>query len=90
MNLLINKKWLLVTVAATLLLSGCSGIEQSIHDTIDTSVESLNKTKAENQPVSAEFIRHVDGDTTLLRIDGKEQKVRFLLIDAPETVKVRP
>ncbi|EFM82930.1 thermonuclease family protein [Enterococcus faecalis] len=87
MKLFIEKKWLLVTVAAALLLSGCSSVEQSIQDTIDTSVESLNKTKAENQPVAAEFIRHVDGDTTVLRIDGKEQKVRFLLVDTPETVK---
>ncbi|HAP4186032.1 thermonuclease family protein [Enterococcus faecalis] len=87
MKLFIEKKWLLVTAVATLLLSGCSSIEQSIHDTIDASVETLNKTKAENQPISAEYIRHIDGDTTVLKIDGKEQKVRFLLIDAPETVK---
>ncbi|MGH2242452.1 thermonuclease family protein, partial [Enterococcus faecalis] len=37
--------------------------------------------------IPAEFVRHVDGDTTVLRIDGKEQKVRFLLVDTPETVK---
>lgn len=87
MKLFIEKKWLLVTVAATLLLSGCSSVKQSIQDTIDTSVETLNTKKTEQQPIPAEFIRHVDGDTTVLRIDGKEQKVRFLLIDAPETVK---
>ena len=87
MKLFIEKKWLLVTAVATLLLSGCSSIEQSIHDTIDASVETLNKTKAENQPLPAEFVRHVDGDTTVLKIDGKEQKVRFLLVDTPETVK---
>lgn len=87
MKLFIEKKWLLVTVAAALLLSGCSSVEQSIQDTIDTSVETLNTKKTEQQPIPAEFIRHVDGDTTVLRIDGKEQKVRFLLVDTPETVK---
>lgn len=47
MKLFIEKKWLLVTVAATLLLSGCSSVKQSIQDTIDTSVETLN-TKKQN------------------------------------------
>ena len=47
MKLFIEKKWLLVTVAATLLLSGCSSVEQSIQDTIDTSVETLNTKKTE-------------------------------------------
>ena len=37
--------------------------------------------------IPADFVRHVDGDTTVLKIDGKVQKVRFLLIDTPETVK---
>ncbi|ANU71956.1 hypothetical protein A4V06_02295 [Enterococcus faecalis] len=41
MKLFIEKKWLLVTVAATLLLSGCSRIEQSIQDIIDTSVQNF-------------------------------------------------
>lgn len=37
MKLFIEKKWLLVTVAA----SGCSRIEQSTQDTIDTSVQNF-------------------------------------------------
>lgn len=44
------------------------------------------KTISNNQRIPADFVRHVDGDTTVLRIAGKEQKVRFLLVDTPETV----
>lgn len=33
----------------------------------------------------AYFSRHIDGDTSVLNIDGEEKKVRYLLIDTPET-----
>ncbi|TDM32853.1 thermonuclease [Macrococcoides canis] len=33
----------------------------------------------------AEFTRHIDGDTSVLNIDGQDKKVRYLLIDTPET-----
>lgn len=85
MKLFIEKKWLLVTVAATLLLSGCSSIDQKIQNTVDAVVETHNEPIAKNQCTPAKFVRHVDGDTSVLRFNGKEQKVRFLLIDTPET-----
>ncbi|HAY6579331.1 TPA: thermonuclease family protein, partial [Staphylococcus aureus] len=48
---------------------------------------NFTQTISNDQRIPADFVRHVDGDTTVLRIDGKERKVRFLLIDTPETVK---
>lgn len=86
MKLFIEKKWLLITAAATLILSGCTSIDQKIKNTVEPAVETQNEPTTKNQRISAEFVRHVDGDTSVLRFDGKEQKVRFLLIDTPETV----
>ena len=97
MKLFIGKKWLLLT-AATLLLSGCANFEQKAQDFVQDLSQDVNegffKTISNNQRIPADFVRHVDGDTTVLRIDRKEQKVRFLLVDTPETVnpktKVQP
>jgi micrococcal nuclease len=36
--------------------------------------------------IPAEVIRVVDGDTVKIKVDGKEETVRLLLIDTPETV----
>ena len=89
MKLFIGKKWLLLAVA-TLLLSGCASLEQKAQDFVQDLSQDVNegffKTISNNQRIPADFVRHVDGDTTVLRIDGKEQKVRFLLVDTPETV----
>ncbi|WP_369468559.1 thermonuclease family protein [Enterococcus faecalis] len=90
MRLFIGKKWLLLT-AATLLLSGCASLEQKAQDFVQDLSQDVNegffKTISNNQRIPADFVRHVDSDTTVLKIEGKEQKVRFLLIDTPETVK---
>ncbi len=89
MKLFIGKKWLLLAVA-TLLLSGCASLEQKAQDFVQDLSQDVNegffKTISNNQRIPADFVRHVDGDTTVLRIAGKEQKVRFLLVDTPETV----
>ena len=51
-------------------LAGCSSLQG------DSSKET----------VQADVIHVVDGDTIDVEIDGKEEKVRFLLVDTPETV----
>lgn len=86
MKLFIGKKWLLLAVA-TLLLSGCASLEQKAQDISNDGTGNFTQTISNDKRIPAEFVRHVDGDTTVLRIDGKEQKVRFLLVDTPETVK---
>ena len=90
MKLFIGKKWLLLAVA-TFLLSGCTNVEQKAQDFVQELeqdvYEGFFQTILNDQRIPADFVRHVDGDTTVLKIEGKEQKVRFLLIDTPETVK---
>ncbi|NBJ47116.1 thermonuclease [Enterococcus faecalis] len=91
MKKLIDKKWLLPTAVAILLLSGCASLEQKTQDFVQDLSQDVNEgffqAISNDQLIPADFVRHVDGDTTVLRFDGKEQKVRFLLIDTPETVK---
>ena len=90
MKLFIGKKWLLLAVA-TFLLSGCTNVEQKAQDFVQELeqdvYEGFFQTISNDQRIPADFVRHVDGDTTVLKIEGKEQKVRFSLIDTPETVK---
>ncbi|KAJ85640.1 thermonuclease [Enterococcus faecalis] len=90
MKLFIGKKWLLLAVA-TFLLSGCTNVEQKAQDFVQELEQDVYEvffqTISNDQRIPADFVRHVDGDTTVLKIEGKEQKVRFLLIDTPETVK---
>ncbi|ELB03119.1 thermonuclease [Enterococcus faecalis] len=78
---------MLLTAVATFLLSGCVSLEQKAHDISNDINEKFTQTISNDQRIPADFVRHVDGDTTVLKIDGKVQKVRFLLIDTPETVK---
>lgn len=49
-----------------------------------TSGCALNQV--DSNLISAEVIRVVDGDTVKIKVDGKEETVRLLLIDTPETV----
>lgn len=45
---------------------------------------SANSVKEPKDAVEVEFVSHVDGDTAKLRINGKVETVRFLLVDTPE------
>lgn len=43
-----------------------------------------NKSAEQDEVVSAEVIRVIDGDTIEVTIDGKVEKVRYIGIDSPE------
>ena len=74
-----KKWWLLFLVATTLTLTGCF-IQDSLQATTDTKLQK-------NVRMPAQLSRHIDGDTSEFLLDNKKIKVRYLLIDTPETVK---
>lgn len=78
-----------VSFLSFLLLTGCStqeiigGLTQELHQ----SIQQIEQKQTSSERVAVDFVRHVDGDTSVFLVNGKEQKVRYLLIDTPETVK---
>jgi micrococcal nuclease len=64
-----------LAVLASALLAGCGGGGGGSAD--DALPHSLR----------AHVIRAVDGDTALVRVDGRVRYVRYIGIDTPETVK---
>lgn len=54
--------------------------------------ESLNEdngaeSEAPGELQRAEVVRVVDGDTIVVRVDGREERLRYIGIDAPESVQ---
>ncbi|ELU8995371.1 thermonuclease family protein [Enterococcus faecalis] len=78
-----------VSCFSFLLLTDCStqeiigGLTQELHQ----SIQQIEQKQTSSERVAVDFVRHVDGDTSVFLVNGKEQKVRYLLIDTPETVK---
>jgi micrococcal nuclease len=44
---------------------------------------------AASEPSSGQVVRVVDGDTIRVRLGGREERVRYIGVDTPETVKPR-
>lgn len=47
---------------------------------------TTKETQEQNNRLPATLVEVTDGDTLKVKVDGKEEKVRLLLIDTPETV----
>jgi micrococcal nuclease len=48
---------------------------------------ALDGSSAGSQPLSGQVVRVVDGDTIRVRLGGTEERVRYIGVDTPETVK---
>jgi micrococcal nuclease len=64
-------------------LVGCSNINSD--NQLVAKNESFKKAESDFQTVEVELVKPTDGDTISVTYNGKEEKVRFLLIDTPET-----
>ncbi|MBM7836340.1 thermonuclease family protein [Clostridium sardiniense] len=53
----------------------------------DGTYELKTYDKQPPNTVKATMVRDVDGDTIVVKDNGGEKKIRFLLVDTPETVK---
>lgn len=79
----------LISCLSIFLVVGCSA-QKSISNSleqIEQSVQHSDLKDNSSERIAVDFVRHVDGDTSVFLVNGKEQKVRFLLIDTSETVK---
>ena len=52
----------------------------------DTSKEDNDSNVPDNTTIPATVVRVVDGDTLKATVDGKEETIRLILVDTPETV----
>lgn len=77
------KGWLLIVVAFSVFLS-----TEKVTNEVSFPDLKVEQSKPKTTTLPASFVRPVDGDTSVFLIQGKEQKVRYLLIDTPEMVKV--
>lgn len=72
-------------IAATLATVGLLGaLAKPIYDAANNA---LHTATAAAQPATATVVRAVDGDTLLVRSDGKQHRVRIIGIDTPESVR---
>ena len=69
---------LLIIAAAVMYFAGGEFVPSDVED-IDTGQDTSGI-------VAGVVARVVDGDTAVIRVDGKERRVRFLGVDTPETV----
>lgn len=79
------------------LLAACSDSKQEVKATEEgkqqdnvtyeaNKITDEQKKRNENRVVDATVIKNIDGDTMKVKLEnGKEETVRFLLIDTPET-----
>lgn len=91
------RKWILFCMimwGSLAILTGCAegpslqGTQASTGVESQTGSGSLAQEGDEDQArrIPAQIVRVVDGDTVEVSIDGKQEKVRLLLVDTPETV----
>jgi len=59
-------------IALLLILIACSGPPAEV-------------SSSDSPRMTVDLVKVVDGDTIKVRVDGKEETVRFLLVDTPET-----
>lgn len=81
-------------VALVYIFSGCGTKKQEDPILKERQIELRQEVKNDTEQgwpklekISVELNRHIDGDTTDFILDNQRIRVRYLLIDTPETVK---
>lgn len=81
-----NNKMKQVLLALVLVIGAILGLNHKQLSLITDGIDLLTSNSASAKS-EVTFVKHVDGDTSKFRINGKIKTVRYLLIDTPETVK---
>ena len=76
------KRWWLLLVVLVV-LTGCAKDVPTVQS--DKAPDAEVTVEEPKDAEEVDFVEHVDGDTAKLKINGKVETVRFLLIDTPET-----
>jgi len=83
-----KKSWGLIAsltlLSVALATSACSGIGAFLTQVPPTGTTQPGPTP---ERTAARVVRVIDGDTIEVEIDGQEYRLRYIGIDAPETVK---
>jgi len=80
------RRFLLVLVSALVILPGCRADESSTAPAGDTGPLPTTTGDAAAAVANAVMVRVVDGDTIVVDIEGREERVRLIGIDTPESV----
>lgn len=76
---------IIIAVALYFIFSNTASKENTIEKDTDYLITPQYAKKATgNELVKAEYVSTNDGDTFRLKIDGKEKRVRLLMVDTPE------
>lgn len=85
------KKWgsfILLLVMMVGLLIGCEQVNQQVKelDSLLSSKETAaSKIQKPKKVAQVKVLEVIDGDTIVVNLNGKKEKVRFVLVDTPET-----
>ena len=74
-------------------VSANTGTQESVEDKADSvdegksegTASSTDKAESTTNYIDAKVLSITDGDTIKVLVDGKEESIRFLLVDTPET-----
>ncbi|KYD00100.1 hypothetical protein B4102_1112 [Heyndrickxia sporothermodurans] len=87
-----NKHYLFLIFVSVFFISsflvGCDDLSNKSSISTESSKDNLTSHSDSNMPkntISAKVTRVVDGDTVKVTLKGKEETVRMILIDTPET-----
>jgi micrococcal nuclease len=81
----------LIILVAVVVMSAVVGVLSPTHNAPSTSVASTTTQAASATSTNNTYpiVRVVDGDTIVIKLDGKDVKVRLIGINTPETVDPR-
>lgn len=82
---------LMTAVTLAMFLIGCEAQTTSDTTAPPSTAQSRTTPSGSNPSLrtmtEARVVRVVDGDTIIVEIDGKEERVRYIGVDTPETVR---
>lgn len=97
----IKTSGLAIAISVLLLMVGCSDSDlntqlDAYRDNPDTTnkseqtlrsqLEDSSQSEIDQKLLDASVVRVVDGDTVIIKVNGKEERVRMLCVDTPESV----